>query len=88
MVSIHIVPVIVYLIIRVISCIFRFKRGNCLVYLIKGIAKHLTENKQPTHAKPYIFEQYITASERLYRLSFQFLKLAISLSRIKTKTLL
>ncbi len=25
MVSIHIVPVIVYLIIRVISCIFRFK---------------------------------------------------------------
>ena len=31
MVSIHIVPVIVYLIIRVISCIFRFKREalNC-----------------------------------------------------------
>jgi len=28
------------------------------------------------------------ASERLYRLSFQFLKLAISKTRIKTKTLL
>ena len=31
MVSIHIVPVIVYLIIRVISCIFRFKRGFVLL---------------------------------------------------------
>ena len=29
MVSIHIVPVIVYLIIRVISSVFRFKRGTC-----------------------------------------------------------
>ena len=36
MVSIHIVPVIVYLIIRVISCIFRFKCGADFVYLQRG----------------------------------------------------
>ena len=40
MVSIHKVPVIVHLIIRVISSTFRFKRGNIEYYLFRGIAKH------------------------------------------------
>ncbi len=40
MVSIHIVPVIVYLIIRVISCIFRFKRGTvCPIFKLKVLRK-------------------------------------------------
>ena len=39
MVSIHKVPVIVYLIIRVISSTFRFKRGADFAYLIEGCGK-------------------------------------------------
>ena len=43
MVSIHIIPVIVYLIIRVISCIFRFKRGVDFVHLTEGCGKTQAE---------------------------------------------
>ena len=39
MVSIHKVPVIVYLIIRVISSTFRFKRGVDFVYPNEGCGK-------------------------------------------------
>ena len=39
MVSFHIVPVIVYLIVRVISYTFRFKRGAYSVYLSEGCGK-------------------------------------------------
>ena len=39
MVSIHIVPVIVCLIIKVISSTFRVKRGADFVYLLEGCGK-------------------------------------------------
>ncbi len=39
MVSIHKVPVIIHLIIRVISSTFRFKRGADSVYLNEGCGK-------------------------------------------------
>ena len=54
MVSIHIVPVIVYLIIRVISSIFRFKRGELYLSLVsphKAFAlptQSETSNAEPT----------------------------------------
>ena len=55
MVSIHIVPVIVYLIIRVIKLLFRFKRGNCTV-------------TRPTHRGSRIAELFVKecANERIY----------------------
>lgn len=52
MVSIHIVPVIVYLIIRVISCIFRFKRGNCLLPVPRSEALALPNPIEQTTLEP------------------------------------
>ena len=46
MVSIHKVPVIVYLIIRVISSTFRFKRETCLAHRKPGSGKTLNRNEQ------------------------------------------
>ena len=46
MVSIHIVPVIVYLIIRVISCIFRFKRGAVFAYQVDGCGRTGNNDKR------------------------------------------
>ncbi len=55
MISIYIVPVIVYLIIRVIKLLFRFKRGNCTV-------------TRPTHRGSRIAELFVKecANERIY----------------------
>ena len=55
MVSIHIVPVIVYLIIRAIKILFRFNRGNCTV-------------TRPTHRVSRITELFVKecANERIY----------------------
>ena len=59
MVSIHKVPVIVHLIIRVISSTFRFKRGAGLLICIRGSGKtrkQINENSTP----------------HLYRMSFAY----------------
>ena len=55
MVSIHRVPAIVYLIIREICFIFRFKRGTFSVFLSQGVWRNLTNR--------------ITKSPRLYSVS-------------------
>ena len=56
MVSIHIVPVIVCLIIKVISSTFRFKRGADSVYPIEGCGKTLVKDKRNNtpHSNRYV----------------------------------
>ena len=51
MVSIHIVPVIVCLIIKVISSTFRFKREGCILFILSSglrIALYLDKQQPPT----------------------------------------
>ena len=55
MVSIHKVPVIVHLIIRVISSTFRFKRGTFSVFPFRGVWRNLINRitKSPRHRREH-----------------------------------
>lgn len=54
MVSIHIVPIVVCLIIKVISSTFRFKREAVRIICFRGSGKPVVQDKTTPHAKPYI----------------------------------
>ena len=68
MVSIHIVPVIVCLIIKVISSTFRFKRGELFMFILSSglrIALVLDKQQPPTHLS-YICIAYTYASIHMH----------------------
>ena len=65
MVSIHRVPVIAYLIIRVIYFTFRFKRETCPAHQNTGIAKRLTRNERRNNILTLEYIQRIRVQHEL-----------------------
>lgn len=58
MVSIHRIPIVVYLTIRVLCFIFRFKRGNVVIIVPEALDCHYSNNvQQPTLDTIYLHIQ-------------------------------